>query len=261
MKPKKPNLAPDGLDIRQAAELLGITEKAVGYAVGQRRLRCGIMARGWRGHCKPVLPISGARWEGASDDKSYSGIERNSGAKLEVRVIRASQFWYLRHTSAYELFAISTIGTAPTPFLEPYDGEGSHREDPGAFPSVDCVFWPHDRDKDSISITDVLFLRQDIEQYREKYLSPAAINKDAPDYLNKSHPCYSPKLAMAIECWIALFGDDGTARHNAGYKDQIEEWKTNNASNMPREFASFVQPQSRGNQKQVVKMKDWKGRK
>jgi hypothetical protein len=40
-----------------------------------------------------------------------------------------------------------------------------------------------------------------------------------PPYLDPNHPCYSRKLAQAIECWLSLFGDKGEAAHNRGYGD------------------------------------------
>lgn len=140
MKSKTPNLARDACDIKQLSSLLGLTEKEIGDAVTKGGLRCGILARSWKGHCYTNLGVPG-------------------------REILARQFWYLNNISTDELFNISKDGTAPIPFLTLYDGEGSHQEDPDAFPSAKCYFSPHERYEKTISIDDVLFLTEDLQEY------------------------------------------------------------------------------------------------
>lgn len=52
---------------------------------------------------------------------------------------------------------------------------------------------------------------------------------DAPDYLDKSHPCYAPKLAAAVDAWQALASDESRLDGKTP-KQAIEKWLRENAS-------------------------------
>lgn len=51
---------------------------------------------------------------------------------------------------------------------------------------------------------------------------------DAPDYLDKAHPCYAPKLAAAVDAWQAIVSDEA-ARRGKTPKMAIEIWLRKNA--------------------------------
>ena len=52
---------------------------------------------------------------------------------------------------------------------------------------------------------------------------------DAPDYLDKSHSCYAPKLAAAVDAWQAIASDE-TLLDGKTPKQAIEKWLRENAS-------------------------------
>lgn len=49
-----------------------------------------------------------------------------------------------------------------------------------------------------------------------------------PDYLNSAHPCYAPKLAAAINAWLAVTTDP-KALNKKSPKEAIEKWLRLNA--------------------------------
>jgi len=49
-----------------------------------------------------------------------------------------------------------------------------------------------------------------------------------PDYLNPAHPCYAPKLAAAIQAWLAVVADP-KALHKKTPKAAMEKWLRLNA--------------------------------
>lgn len=51
---------------------------------------------------------------------------------------------------------------------------------------------------------------------------------DAPDYLDKAHPYYAPKLAAAVDAWQAIVSDEA-ARRGKTPKMAIEIWLRKNA--------------------------------
>tara|TARA_R110002049_G_scaffold291383_2_gene475304 strand:- start:18017 stop:18685 length:669 start_codon:yes stop_codon:yes gene_type:complete len=54
---------------------------------------------------------------------------------------------------------------------------------------------------------------------------------DEPDYLNPDHPCYSPKLAAAVNAWLAVTQDKRYINNGKSPKSNIETWLTANAQN------------------------------
>jgi hypothetical protein len=52
---------------------------------------------------------------------------------------------------------------------------------------------------------------------------------DAPDYLDKSHSCYAPKLAAAVDAWQAIASDEALLDGKTP-KQAIEKWLRENAS-------------------------------
>lgn len=52
---------------------------------------------------------------------------------------------------------------------------------------------------------------------------------DAPDYLNSNHPRYAPKLAAAVQAWLAV-GDDA-GKNGKSVKSSLEKWLREHAAN------------------------------
>jgi hypothetical protein len=52
----------------------------------------------------------------------------------------------------------------------------------------------------------------------------------SPDYLNKDHPCYSPKLAAAIHAWEALQADTQYRDNGKSIKSNLDAWLTAHAA-------------------------------
>ncbi len=52
---------------------------------------------------------------------------------------------------------------------------------------------------------------------------------DSPDYLDKSHQCYAPKLAAAVDAWQAITSDESLLDGKTP-KQAIEKWLRENAS-------------------------------
>jgi hypothetical protein len=51
---------------------------------------------------------------------------------------------------------------------------------------------------------------------------------DVPDYLNRAHPRYAPKLAAAVQAWLAT-GDDGLIKGKSP-KQALNKWLREHAS-------------------------------
>ncbi len=59
------------------------------------------------------------------------------------------------------------------------------------------------------------------------FFFPAA--SDTPDYLNSAHPRYAPKLAAAVQAWLAV--DENAGKNGKSVKQSLVKWLRENAAN------------------------------
>lgn len=54
------------------------------------------------------------------------------------------------------------------------------------------------------------------------------LETDAPDYLNQNHPRYAPKLAAAVQAWLAASEDVG--KNGKSVKQSLMKWLREHAA-------------------------------
>lgn len=195
----KISLATDALSLQEAADYLKMSEKAIGLAVVDDKVRYGIIAKGWAGvaHMHPSLSLPGVQFvEGAEnlrtwnikkvEDNKKLGIakwsqrEETTGFTVITSECYLWQFWYLSRHQSHDLF-YSQNKSIMVKYLEPLDGALLHKQNSDAFPWPNFVVSILERNKDYLSrLTtkdDLLFLRHDLDALRVKLGLP---QKDCP---------------------------------------------------------------------------------
>ncbi|MDA1311288.1 MAG: hypothetical protein O2985_17005 [Proteobacteria bacterium] len=66
------------------------------------------------------------------------------------------------------------------------------------------------------------------QNFRCRFFSSSSTATATPDYLDTDHPRYAPKLAAAVNAWLAC-ADESTTR-NMSPKKALEKWLRDNAS-------------------------------
>lgn len=167
------------LTLEETSELLNLPSFRIGLAVLQAQIRCGVIARNWRGNCLPSrddIPRgpNGHIWTSRGiqeihdrDRKDWSWRITLEGTDVSylIRSAWAGHFWYLHHTDAYRLFA-EEKGGIDAEILEPLDGAFLHAHQPDRYPVSEFLFFV-DREQPNRRITtaDLLFLQSDIEAF------------------------------------------------------------------------------------------------
>ena len=192
LEPLEPNLARDGFTLEAAAKFLGdIRPENVCWAVVQYQLRCGILARGWKGWGLPVTngrtvwkpgsPISVETDMMGDVRRKYRCIgmvhgEHVKTVTVDVEQSSAGQFWFLDEDQSSRLFE---SGEETIIRLILFNGKGLHAAFPEWYPQADFEFWI-----DSSSATrsrqitpqDVIFLKQDLDEFKNRVLKTDSIS-------------------------------------------------------------------------------------
>lgn len=86
----------------------------------------------------------------------------------------------------------------------------------------------------SLSTVNALSVRAYLHEkgLRHGFFGPTLFEKySPPNYLSPIHPCYAPKLAAAVEAWLAVT-DEGTTGAGGTPKQAIEKWLRLNAARL-----------------------------
>ncbi len=92
---------------------------------------------------------------------------------------------------------------------------------------------------------------EEFDRFRRQHALTLNLGTGSPPYLNRHHEWYSPKLAAAVEAWMALFADGNFRKGRIGVIDQIESWLMSNTDDLS--------PTARGYIATVVNPKKTKG--
>ena len=92
---------------------------------------------------------------------------------------------------------------------------------------------------------------EEFDRFRRQHALTLKLGTGSPPYLNRHHEWYSPKLAAAVEAWMALFADGNFRKGRIGVIDQIESWLMANTDGLS--------PRARGCIATVVNPKKTKG--
>lgn len=92
---------------------------------------------------------------------------------------------------------------------------------------------------------------EEFDRFRRQHALTLNLGTGSPPYLNRHHEWYSPKLAAAVEAWMALFADGNFRKGRVGVIDQIESWLMSNTDDLS--------PTARGYIATVVNPKKTKG--
>ncbi len=65
---------------------------------------------------------------------------------------------------------------------------------------------------------------EEFHRFRRENALLLDIRADTAPYLNPDHEWYSPKLAAAVNAWMALFADGNFQKGHGGVIDQVEGW-------------------------------------
>ena len=87
----------------------------------------------------------------------------------------------------------------------------------------------------------MLFVRADeFRRFRSKYAGFAGQGDGIPPYLDSSHEWYSPKLAAAVQAWMALFAEGNFRKGPKGAIDQIESWLMSNTNELSPTARGYI---------------------
>ena len=81
---------------------------------------------------------------------------------------------------------------------------------------------------------------------------PEESKQPIPEYLNEKSPCYSPKLAAAVNVWLAVHSDDKYHANGKTVKQNIEQYLEEHAEEYgltktaQREIAKVVNWEPKG---------------
>ena len=92
---------------------------------------------------------------------------------------------------------------------------------------------------------------EEFDRFRRQHALTLNLGTGSPPYLNRHHEWYSPKLAAAVEAWMALFADGNFRKGHIGVIDQIKSWLMSNTDDLS--------PTARGYIATVVNPKKTKG--
>jgi len=81
---------------------------------------------------------------------------------------------------------------------------------------------------------------KEFDRFRRQHALTLALGMDAPPYLNQHHEWYSPKLAAAVQAWMALFADGNFRRGHKGAIDQIESWLMSNTDDLSPTARGYI---------------------
>lgn len=180
----------DAMPASEAAQYLKVTELQILLAAAEGELRCGIMARGWRGmalrwHGVPARhdPVLCEIRHDLLSEKPvhvYRVTDRNANGNIlatyEVEECFAGQFWYLDHSHVYELAIEKPVGIDINWLIAPKPNQAEmHAAAPAKWPEPPFLFVANNEQDRRVSLADLLFLRADLDQLRT-----AAVPKAEP---------------------------------------------------------------------------------
>jgi hypothetical protein len=172
----------DLLTMDKASEFLNLPPFMIGHAVIDEHIQCGVTARNWRGNAVPSrddIPRGpkGHVWNSPGitkihdkDRKDFEWIISLEGTDVSyrIRTAWAVRFWFLQYTDAYRLFAEEKDGIDVS-FLIPEDGAYLHRHNPDRYPEPEFTFFVDEKQPNRhITVDDLLFLRTELEKYRDE---------------------------------------------------------------------------------------------
>jgi hypothetical protein len=187
----------DALTLDEASTFLNLPTFRIGFAVMQGYIRCGVIARSWRGLAVPSrndIPLGpdGHKWDCPGVERIFNAERKDwacrhtligTDVSYLIRTAWAGHFWYLHHSDAYKLFN-EEQKLIDVKFLEPLDGVFHHKNQPDRYPDPEFVFWVDiDQPNRKVTFENLLFLKQDLDRFRVAHLSQA--NHEAADSLGE----------------------------------------------------------------------------
>ena len=81
---------------------------------------------------------------------------------------------------------------------------------------------------------------KEFDRFRRQHALTLALGMDARPYLNQHHEWYSPKLAAAVQAWMAIFADGNFRRGHKGAINQIEHWLMSNTDDLSPTARGYI---------------------
>ena len=81
---------------------------------------------------------------------------------------------------------------------------------------------------------------EEFDRFRRQNALTLKLGAELPPYLDPNHEWYSPKLAAAVNAWMALFADGGFQKGQKGVIDQIESWLMSNIDDLSPTARGYV---------------------
>ncbi len=81
---------------------------------------------------------------------------------------------------------------------------------------------------------------EEFDRFRRQHALTLKLGTGSPPYLNRHHEWYSPKLAAAVNVWLALFAEGNFQKGNIGVIDQIESWLMSNTDDLSPTARGYI---------------------
>ena len=81
---------------------------------------------------------------------------------------------------------------------------------------------------------------EEFDRFRRKNALTLKLGTEPPPYLDPNHEWHSPKLAAAVNAWMALFADGNFQKGHKGVIDQIESWLMSNTDDLSPTARGYI---------------------
>lgn len=188
----------DLLTLEEACQYLELPPFRIALAIAYNELRCGVIARNWRGNALPSrndIPrgTNGHQWNSPGIEQIFDKDRKDRAWRIYldginvsylIRTAWAGHFWYLDHGEAYRLFYEEFDGI-DVKFLEPHDGAFHHRHQPDRFPEPEFTFFvDDDQPNRRVTTKDLLFVREDLNRLQREPEAKPLSDRAETTYLN-----------------------------------------------------------------------------
>jgi hypothetical protein len=81
---------------------------------------------------------------------------------------------------------------------------------------------------------------EEFDRFRRQNALTLKLGAVPPPYLDPNHEWHSPKLAAAVNAWMALFADGNFQKGHKGVIDQIESWLMSNTDELTSTARGYI---------------------